>query len=435
MNRNFQIFILSLIGIMVLTACNFGNSTPATKPTVQLNLTPGNSDLVVGQVISIQAIAVDQSGVTRVDLQVDGQLLATVPVAPAQDTFIASQTWTPEVPGSHAIQAQAFNSEGQPSELVTLVVTVNDSLAQSGEAPTAVEEPAAQTDPVDAGQVDVIEASAGDTLQPIVEPTATVSLPYNGAPTIEAQSNLNVRSGPGLEYPVIGQLIYGQTAMVTGRNPEGTWFEVVYPANSNTRGWVTGNTQYVNRYNTETVPVAAVPLAPTATPQPTATQLPPTATQVPPTTTPSPTVTPDPVKPTIHHFTAEKYTIVAGESVTLHWDLSNAQVAYLIYGGHSEGVVAPGSKSVSPAVTTQYTLVAINAAGETSVTIEIAVTPAEDGDDGPDIIFPGPFAPLEPMPIDPGVIVTVTPTPFNPGIIVPLPTMQIIPGIIITPSP
>jgi uncharacterized protein YraI len=437
MKRNIQFLIISLIGMIVLTACGFGNTTPATKPTVQLNLASGTNELVVGQVISIQAIAVDQSGVARVDLQVDGQLLATVPVAPAEATFIASQTWIPDVPGSHAIQAQAINSDGQPSDLVTIVVTVNDVVTEAEEATAAVDEAeASQPAPVDAEQVDVIEASSGDTLEPVAEPTATIPVPYNGAPTVEALSNLNVRSGPGLEYPVLGQLLYSQAAVVTGRNPEGTWFEVIYPANSNTRGWVTGNTQYVNRYNTETVPVAAVPLPPTATPLPTAT---PTLTPVPPTATLSPTNTaepPAPVKPTIHHFTADRYAITAGESVTLQWDLSNAQVAYLVYSGHSEGVVAPGSTSVAPAVTTQYTLVAINAAGETSVTIEIVVNPAEGGGDGPDIVLPGP---LEPLPINPGIIVTVTPTPkpiqVIPGIIAPVPTLQMVPGYKIIPSP
>ena len=87
----------------------------------------------------------------------------------------------------------------------------------------------------------------------------------------------------------------------------------------------------------------------------------------------TPTEAPSPLKPTIHSFTADRYSIAPGEQVTLRWDLSNAEVAFLGYGNVEEGVVAPGSKVVSPASDTVYTLVARNQAGETVAEITIKV--------------------------------------------------------------
>lgn len=413
--------------MLLATACGF-NSQPASKPLVKINIAP--EQLTVGQVVSIQAIAVDTAGVLRVDVQVDGQPLVSLPANPAQTTFIASQTWTPTIPGSHIIQAQAVNVDGQPGEMASVIVQVGETVSATPPAPVVVEAP--QAEPV-YSDADVIEASTGDMVEPVAPAAVNDSQPVNPLPAITALTNMNVRSGPGLEYPAIGQLLADESALVMGRNPAGDWFEVVYPVNSNTRGWVSASEAYVKHINTSGVPVTAVPLPPT--PTPTATP-PPTATPVPPTSTPTstlvpPSPTPVPSKPIIHYFGASQYAITAGDSVDLQWDLSNAQVAYLLYDGHSLGVTAPGGQTVSPSISTMYTLVAINEAGETSVTIEVTVNPAPDPDPG------------DPPGFNPGLIVpgwqllpTATPTPdfpIVPGVIVPRPTLQLIPGFRVSP--
>jgi len=114
----------------------------------------------------------------------------------------------------------------------------------------------------------------------------------------------------------------------------------------------------------------------TDTPVPTHTSLP-TATATPePTLTSEPTgtLTPTPVSPpTIHHFQADRLAVDAGESVELHWDLSDAKAVYLRSGGNEEGIVAPGSKTVAPDQTTVYTLVAYNDGGESTAEVTITV--------------------------------------------------------------
>ena len=110
----------------------------------------------------------------------------------------------------------------------------------------------------------------------------------------------------------------------------------------------------------------------TATPAPTGT---PAATPTPqPTDIPDPTDTPQPVPtPVIHTFTSDRPAIEAGQSARLSWDLSGADAVYLSYDGHEEGVVSPGSKTVSPTKTTVYTLVARKEDRKTAVELTVTV--------------------------------------------------------------
>ena len=100
------------------------------------------------------------------------------------------------------------------------------------------------------------------------------------------------------------------------------------------------------------------------------------------TPTPKPTDTPEPEPtPVIAYFSADQTTINAGEAVTLSWDLSGAEAVYLRYEGQSEGVVAPGSKTMTPVQTTVYRLAARNKVGyetvaELTVMVNAAAAPA-----------------------------------------------------------
>jgi uncharacterized protein YraI len=47
-----------------------------------------------------------------------------------------------------------------------------------------------------------------------------------------------VRNGPGLTYNYVGLIPEGELVPVVGRNEEGTWLQVLYPATSQFRGWV-----------------------------------------------------------------------------------------------------------------------------------------------------------------------------------------------------
>ena len=78
--------------------------------------------------------------------------------------------------------------------------------------------------------------------------------------------------------------------------------------------------------------------------------------------------------PSVESFVAAPGTITAGESATLSWAVLNATSLSI---DHGVGTVTGSSVSVSPAVTTTYTLLATNASGTTarSVTVTVASAP------------------------------------------------------------
>ncbi len=95
------------------------------------------------------------------------------------------------------------------------------------------------------------------------ENTAPASEPPPAAPQqaqLIAPGAVNIRSGPGLNYTVIGALSANTAMPIVGRNTEGTWWQIKTP--NDTRGWVANSV--VNATNAEAVPIAQAPPPPTA---------------------------------------------------------------------------------------------------------------------------------------------------------------------------
>lgn len=128
---------------------------------------------------------------------------------------------------------------------------------------------------------------------PDATPTSTVDL----APTpfVEVQSDtLNVRLGPGTDYPIVGQLAAGAQVALIGRNEAGDWLVVCCVAEGKP-GWVAARLVRTEA-DLPALPVGLAPtLAPTATPAPAATVAP-TATPMPDVTS-APTLPPTPAPP------------------------------------------------------------------------------------------------------------------------------------------
>ncbi len=75
--------------------------------------------------------------------------------------------------------------------------------------------------------------------------------------------------------------------------------------------------------------------------------------------------------PTIDSFIANSSTIVAGQSTTLSWSISNATIAYLSVDG--KVIASTGSQVVSPRQTTTYTITANNNYGTSTKSVTIVV--------------------------------------------------------------
>jgi len=82
--------------------------------------------------------------------------------------------------------------------------------------------------------------------------------------------DLNVRSGPGIGYPILGALRAGQSAEVSGISADGNWLQIAYARVPQGSGWVARRYVLVSG-DLSVVPVLPAPPLPTATPTPTAT--------------------------------------------------------------------------------------------------------------------------------------------------------------------
>jgi len=112
---------------------------------------------------------------------------------------------------------------------------------------------------------------------PVTETVVITATPC--VPTVVANSPINVRSGPGTVYePAIGSLNLGESAGVAGKNAEGTWWYINFPANSGGHGWVAASVVTASCIPTSLAIIAAPPLPtskpPTKTPKPHPTKAP-----------------------------------------------------------------------------------------------------------------------------------------------------------------
>jgi hypothetical protein len=94
--------------------------------------------------------------------------------------------------------------------------------------------------------------------------TADDNAPAAVGPSLVAPGAVNIRSGPGINYNVIGTLNADTTVPITGRNSDASWWQI--GITNGTNGWVSGSV--VNASNTDGVPPVEAPPPPKPTPVP-----------------------------------------------------------------------------------------------------------------------------------------------------------------------
>ncbi len=135
----------------------------------------------------------------------------------------------------------------------------------------------------------------GPTATPTSPPTATLP----ATPIVIAQTNLDIRGGPGPGFAVLGVLSAASQADVIGISADNVWYQVLLL--DGRRGWVRAGNMATLTGNPGIIPVIVPTNTPSDTPTATATASDtPTATRTPPPTdtptdTPVPTDTPTPL--------------------------------------------------------------------------------------------------------------------------------------------
>ncbi|MDX2141502.1 MAG: Ig-like domain-containing protein [Chloroflexota bacterium] len=237
--------VLLLLLAFFLASCNLSGerreqvlptATGATsaRPVVTIVSPANNSETVVNQPLAISANAVDTVGITQIQLLANGRVVHSIrsEQPTGSPTMTLSYSYTPLEAGTLNIGVIAYRSSvtSDPS-----TVTVNVRAAQA--------------------QVTVTSIPAPNV--PIINPND---------PTCRALANtgINLRQGPGTNYPRISGIAAGTQIPITGRIADNSWWQVRVGVNV---GWVIDD--FVTIYGICTaIPVVQPPPPPTNTPLP-----------------------------------------------------------------------------------------------------------------------------------------------------------------------
>jgi uncharacterized protein YraI len=345
------VLILALGGMLSWLLSSQTTPAAPSVPSIFVQSPVAGSEVIVNQPLEVSAVASDVSGISRVEMRVAGVVVAQWQATerPSPTTRQVILSWTPTAQGGYTLELKAYNVLGVVSEPTALLV------------------------------IAVPEPGATSTATATPEPTPTAS-----GPVALTTADLNIREGPGQDYPVLGVVPAGTELQILGKNPEVTWWQVAYPRDGDGRGWVFVN--FTSSRNTEDVPVVVTPVAPTPTPTATPTETPvptPTNTRVvKPSPTPTPVPTPVPITGPLVELAATRSSIVPGECVTLQWHIERIKAAFLTGGEFDNvGVTGPyGSWDTCPLATTTFTLRAETDAGvvERTVTVEVATAQSNE---------------------------------------------------------
>jgi len=123
--------IVALLLLVILSgtllACDLGGLFGgAAVPDVVIERPPNDIQVALGETVPIHATATDSTGVTRVELLVDGNVQATEtsPVSEGQPSFSVVLRWQPSVRGSFRVVVKAYNTAGGVGESQPITVTV-----------------------------------------------------------------------------------------------------------------------------------------------------------------------------------------------------------------------------------------------------------------------------------------------------------------------
>ena len=103
---------------------------------------------------------------------------------------------------------------------------------------------------------------------PPVPTTGQLPPPDPNGPYAVAVDYINVRSGPGMNYPVIGVAAPDAAGEVSGKSADNAWWQVKVSTDYSADGFAWVNGAYVQVFNVENIPVVEAPPIPPTNPTP-----------------------------------------------------------------------------------------------------------------------------------------------------------------------
>ena len=168
-----RIFFHSVLQMLVLCFLAAACVPETGKPTVMIESPPHGSQYHEGEEVAVQSTSVDPTGVTHVELVVDGITVhtVTVPGTLGQLSFTCIQTWQ-ATQGTHMVSVHAHNAAGVASEPASVSISVLPAVPL-GVTPTTTPTP---------------------SLTPRISPSPSPTISPTSSPT---PSRTPLSSGPG----------------------------------------------------------------------------------------------------------------------------------------------------------------------------------------------------------------------------------------------
>lgn len=248
-----RLLLVSVALLLAALACNMtigADDNPPDEqvelptlapPTVQIFEPAEGASFTLGQTVTVRARATSASGVTLIELLVNGVPVTSQTPAEAvnPDVLDVVLDYQPERAGQFTLAVRAYSNTvvGQPATRSITVLTELDSGSGSPANP-----------------------------QTVMPPTST---PFNPVCRARVNTTLNFRRGPSTKYERIDQFSAGNEPFITGYadGPEGDgqWWQVSWGGQT---GWISA--YYTTRLgDCSRIFPATYPALPTATPKPT----------------------------------------------------------------------------------------------------------------------------------------------------------------------
>jgi hypothetical protein len=364
--KKFSLYLPFLLVVQLMAACNPTNTQiatvigPHTWIDAPLNGTarpPNPCAPQGGSCIDIVSHSADPLHIVQVELSVNGQIMQTTPnLDTAQTLVVTKQQWSPPGAGNYTLMVRAQNSAGVWGEYAEAIVTV-----EAAEMQPPLPSPVSTAPPI------VVPSTTPET-----RPTAAAPSPLPPASIAFYADATTLTQGQctTIHWQVanVSQVALDNTTV----NQNGAKQNCPNQTTTHALRVITLDGQNVQR----TLTINVVP--PTRTPKPAPTR-----------TLPPPPPAGCNGTPLISSFSASPLTLSQGSSSTLNWGaVTNADSVSIDPG--IGGVATPGSRSVSPANTTTYTLTAhcgSNVATRQVTVVVMAPTPTSPPQDtiGPTI--------------------------------------------------
>ncbi len=381
MSHSRTLIRVSILYILILVAVACGVANP--KPTIVLAAPPHGSQFREGEDVAFQSTATDSTGVTRVELVIDGTVVRTDSATgpQGQQTFTLVQTWK-ATQGTHAVSVRAYNTSSTASDPAAITISISAGAstpavpattaptsipptsqpASTATAPTAAATPGCTNNSAFVADVTVPDGTPlapGQAFNKIWRMRNNGTCAWGAGYQLvfvsgEAMAATTAIAAPFTAPGAMADLLVAMTAPSTAGTHAGQW-KLKGPSGTLFGAPVTVSINVIDNSQPPSNPPPSSPPA-TDTPQP-----PPN---------PSTSCSGSPV---ISSFTTNDASIYTGGSATLSWGaVTNADSVEIDQG--IGGVAAPGSATVSPAATTTYMLTAHCGSNTATKQVKITVT-------------------------------------------------------------